>query len=49
VYQYSGADLKQIRALPQVKAKWSRSSKTSVVEQQAFPAMSVTLFALRDK
>ncbi len=49
VYQYSGADLKQIRDLAQVEAKWSRKSKTSVVEEQVFPAMSMTLFALRDK
>jgi hypothetical protein len=49
VYQYSGADLKGIRALPAVKAEWGKKSRTSVVREQVFPAMSITMFVIAGK
>jgi hypothetical protein len=47
VYQYSGADLSRIRTLPALKTS-SPSEKvgTSVVKDQWFPAMSITLYAI---
>ena len=50
VYQYSGVDLTRLRTLSAVKA--SRSGKkagASVVKGQLFPAMSVTMYAIRGK
>jgi hypothetical protein len=47
VYQYSGADLTAIRALPEVRASrpgWK--AKASVVNDQLFPAMSITMYAI---
>ncbi len=50
VYQYSSANLEQIRALPQVKAsKSSGKTKARVLKDQLFPAMSVTLYAIASK
>jgi len=47
IYQYSGADLTQIRTLPQVKAsKPGKKATTAVVKDQWFPAMSITLYAI---
>jgi hypothetical protein len=47
VYQYSGIDLKQIRALPAGKAsKSSGKTKASVLKDQLFPAMSITMYAI---
>ena len=47
VYQYSGADLTQIRALPRVKASRSgRKGEASVLKDQFFPAMSITMYAI---
>jgi hypothetical protein len=47
VYQYSGADLKQIRALAAVKeSKASGKTKAIVLKDQLFPAMSITLYAI---
>ncbi len=47
VYQYSGLDLARIRALPAVNAS-SPGGKvgTSVVKDQLFPAMSITMYAI---
>jgi hypothetical protein len=50
VYQYSGADLKKIRVLPAVKtSKSSAKTKESVLNDQLFPAMSITLYAIASK
>lgn len=50
VYQFSGADLKQIRALSPVKAsKDSGKTRASVLKDQLFPAMSITLYAISSK
>jgi hypothetical protein len=50
VYQYSGADLKQIRAIAAIKAtKADGKSKASVLKEQLFPAMSITLYAIASK
>jgi hypothetical protein len=50
VYRYSGADLTQIRAVPQVKAlKTSGKAKAAVLKDQLFPAMSITLYAVASK
>ena len=50
VYRYSGADLTAIDALPGVKASSSDGKdKASVMEDQLFPAMSITLYAIRGK
>ena len=43
VYQYSGVDLTQIRALPAVKVS---KAKARVLKDQLFPAMSITLYAI---
>ena len=50
VYQYSGADLNAIHALPAAKAfKSDGKGKASVVKDQLFPAMSITLYAIQGK
>ena len=50
VYQYSGADLTAIRALPAVKATSSgKTGKATVLKDQPFPAMSITLYAIHGK
>jgi len=50
VYQYSGADLTQIRALPAVWASSpGKEDRASVVKDQLFPAMSITMYAIRSK
>jgi hypothetical protein len=50
VYQYSGADLTQIRALPAVKTSSANSkTKASVLKDQLFPAMSITMYAIASK
>ena len=50
VYQYSGADLTQIRTLPAVKTlSTGERVETSVVKDQLFPAMSITMYAIRGK
>ncbi len=50
VYRYSGAALTQIRALPAVGAPSSgRGDRASVVKNQLFPAMSITMYAIRGK
>jgi hypothetical protein len=46
VYRYSGADLTQIQALPVVKTARSEN-RSSVVKEQLFPAMSITMYAIR--
>jgi hypothetical protein len=47
VYQYSGMDLTQIRALPAVQASSpSRKVKASEFKDQLFPAMSITMYAI---
>jgi hypothetical protein len=47
VYQYSGADLTQIRALDPVKASQpGKRASASVLKDQLFPAMSITLYAI---
>jgi hypothetical protein len=47
VYQYSGADLTRIRMLPAVKTSSpGEKVETSVVKDQLFPAMSITLYAI---
>lgn len=47
VCQYSGADLKNIRKLSDVKAQ--QSGKSALLKAQAFPAMSITLYVFREK
>ena len=48
VYQYSGADLTQIRALPAVKAsKPGNKTRASIAKDQLFPAMSITMYAIQ--
>ncbi len=50
VYQYSGADLTQIRALPAVRpSSTGKKDKSSVLKDQLFPAMSITLVAIPGK
>jgi len=50
VYRYSGADLAAIQALPAAKASRSDAKKkASVVKDQVFPAMSITLYAISGK
>lgn len=50
VYQYSGADLTQICVLSPVKAsKGDKNSSASVVKDQLFPAMSITMYAIRER
>ncbi len=45
VFQYSGADLKQIRSLPDAKlVRISKRDKTAALKGQLFPAMSITLY-----
>jgi len=47
IYQYSGADLAQIHALQAVQAsKPGGEAKASVVKDQLFPAMSITMYAI---
>ena len=49
-YQYSGADLTGIRVLPAVTASTSGTKdRAIVVKNQLFPAMSITLYAIRGK
>lgn len=47
VFQYSGADLKQIRSLP--GATVTKEGRTSVLKDQVFPAMSITLYVAQPK
>jgi len=50
VFQYSSADLKQIRKLPDAAvAQVSKKEKTSALKDQVFPAMSITLFVAQAK
>ncbi len=50
VYRYSGADLAAIDSLPDVKAsKSGKEDRASVVKDQLFPAMSITLYEVRGK
>jgi len=55
VFQYSNADLKQIRALPdaaitRVSTKdQTRKKKGSILKDQVFPAMSITLYVAQAK
>jgi hypothetical protein len=50
VYQYSGADLTQIRALPAVKpSSADHRTKASVLKDQLFSAMSITMYAIASK
>jgi hypothetical protein len=50
VYRYSGADLTAIQALPAVKpSKSDGKEKASVVKDQLFPAVSITLYAIQGK
>ena len=47
VYRYSGLDLAHIRALPAVKVSSPGDNvETSVVKDQLFPAMSITMYAI---
>lgn len=46
-YRYSGADLAQIRKLHSVKCKRVPKSPDSMLTAQLFPAMSITLFAVK--
>jgi hypothetical protein len=46
VYRYSGVDLTRIEALPVVKAA-RLGKQASVVKEQLFPAMSITMYAIR--
>jgi len=47
VYQYSGLDLAKIRALPAVTvSRPGETVETSVVKDQLFPAMSITMYAI---
>ena len=47
VYRYSGADLSQIRALPAAKtSSLGEKVETSMVKDQVFPAMSITLYVI---
>jgi hypothetical protein len=47
VFQYSNADLKQIRALPDAKvALISKKDGTLALKDQVFPAMSITLYSV---
>jgi hypothetical protein len=47
VYQYSGMDLARIRALPAVKASSpGEKIETSVMKDQLFPSMSITMYAI---
>jgi len=47
VYQYSSADLTQIRALPAVTASSpGKKANASVLKDQLFPAMSITMYAI---
>lgn len=50
VYRYSGADLAAIDSLPDVEAsKSDGKDKSSVVKDQLFPAMSITLYQVHGK
>jgi hypothetical protein len=55
VFAYSGADLKQIRALPDVsvtretKRDATGKVKENVIKDQVFPAMSLTLYVAQAK
>ena len=50
VYQYSVVNLMQIRTLPAVRTSSpGRKAKASVVKDQLFPAMSITMYAIRSK
>lgn len=50
VFQYSDADLKQIRALPDTNVtQLSKKDRTSALKDQIFPAMSITLYAVPTK
>ena len=50
VYQYSGVDLTRIRELPAVNAsRPGEKSNASVVSDQLFPAMSITMYAIGGK
>jgi hypothetical protein len=47
VYQYSGLDLARIREIPAVKASGAGEEvETSMVKDQLFPAMSITMYAI---
>jgi len=50
VFQYSSADLKQIRSLPDASVtQVSKKDGTSALKGRVFPAMSITLFVARAK
>lgn len=50
VFQYSNADLKQIRALPDAQVtRLSQKDRASALKDQVFPAMSITLYAVQTK
>lgn len=50
VFQYSSADLKQIRALPDTTmTQASKKDATYTLKDQVFPAMSITLYAARGR
>ncbi len=50
VYRYSSADLATIDSLPDVEAsKSGKKDKASVVKDQLFPAMSITLYEVHGK
>jgi len=49
-YQYTGADLTGIRVLPAVRTSTSGTKdRATVVKNQLFPAMSITLYAIRGR
>lgn len=50
VFQYSNADLKQIRTLADANvARSSKKDRTSALQNQVFPAMSITLYVVPSK
>ncbi len=50
VYQYSGVNLTQIRARPAVNASNpDENAEASVIKDQLFPAMSITMYAIASK
>jgi hypothetical protein len=50
VFQYSTADLKQIRTLPDAAfTSVSKKDKTTALKDQVFPAMSITLYVAQAK
>jgi hypothetical protein len=47
VFQYSDADLKRIRALPETEiTRLSKKNRMSALKGQVFPAMSITLYVV---